>query len=802
LSRSRRDELAFGLAAAVSCCWATTAVAQDRGSVNVGVAVTPAGDVQSLQLEVVLNNSPTGYVASFTQRPDGSFTAPATELRNIGVPLPSGLQGEVQLDRVPGLRHAYDEATQVMRLTAEPTADEPTRIGPEQNSGARGPAPTRPPPGVVLDYTLFASADRGPGGPRFGGVSGAFGLRAFGPLGLVETSAVGALTGDGTRVTRLSSTYSYEDPARLLTWRAGDVINGGLAWTRPIRMGGIQIQRTFGVRPDLATTPVPRLSGSAAAPSILDLYIDQVKTVSADVPAGPYSVAYPPIIQGAGQATVVVRDALGRETVSTTSFYASPQLLARGLTDFSLEAGFARRNYAITSSDYGRRPIFSASIRRGLSDGFTAQGHLEGGAGVMLLGGGGVANIGNMALVSLAGAVSAAGGRRGGVIDLGIESRRPGVAVLLRSMRTIGHYEDLASRTVSLGPVLAGDRRIFGAPREVDQFSLSVPLPRTSASIGVSLVNSKTAAGERYRLANLSATAAVGRLSLFASGVAGFGQARSLGLFLGASMPLGSRTSATVGTTVSDGRVSGYAEFARQGAHEPGTWGWSARIADGQEREAHAIVRRSTEFALFEATGFYARKRMSGTLQAEGSLAWVGGGVHASRRLDQSFALVDAGAKGVDVYRENRLVGTTGASGRLIVPGLAPFEPSSISIDPSSLPVDARIEVTEAEATAFSRVPVRVAFGVAERGDVALVQLVDPAGAPLPLGSTVSREGQTDEVVGYDGEVFLAKLGPRNELRATDPEGRLCRATFPFAPARGEQVRVKATCLPVGAAAQ
>ena len=102
----------------------------------------------------------------------------------------------------------------------------------------------------------------------------------------------------------------------------------------------------------------------------------------------------------------------------------------------------------------------------------------------------------------------------------------------------------LAHRLVRPGP--GGDRRIFGAP-EIDQFSLSLPIATTSASIGVSLVNSKTASGDRYRLASLSSTANVGRLSLFANAVADLSGDRNFALFVGASLPFGRRASLTTG---------------------------------------------------------------------------------------------------------------------------------------------------------------------------------------------------------------------------------------------------------------
>jgi len=798
LRPNRAGELAWIILAMLAC--AQTAGAQDSDSLRVGVDVDPSRQDQALQLEVYLNDKPTGYVASFTQRADGSFTAPVAQLRTLGVKVPpDAVAGDVPLERISGLRYRYEQMRQIMWLAAGPTVQNPTLI--DGGRGDRsGRTPDRPPFGAVLDYTLFASGDRSAVGPRFTGASGAFGTRVFGAFGLFESSAVGLLS-DGPRFTRLATTYSYEDPARLVTLRMGDTINSGHAWTRPIRMAGLQIQRSFGMRPDLVTMPVPRLLGSAAAPSTLDLFIDRVRTLSTDVPQGPYAVMHPPVVQGAGVATVVVRDALGRETVQTAPFYASPQLLAEGLTDFSAEIGFARRSYAILSNDYDRRLVASASVRRGMTDRLTLQGHAELGAGLVQLGAGGLVTLRDQALLSLAGAVSQAGGRTGGLVDIAFETRRSGFSVLIRSMRTIGRYEDLASRTSSFGPILAGDRRIFGAPREVDQISLSLPIAATSASVGASLVNSRTAAGDRYRLASLSSTANVGRLSLFANAVADLSGDRSFGLFVGASLPFGRRASVTTGATVSEGRVSGYAEMSRQGAHEPGSWGWSVRVADGRERAGHAIVRHTTGFAQFEATGLYAGGNLSGTLQAEGAVALIGGDLYAARRLDQSFALADAGASGVRVYRENRLVGTTGASGRLLVPDIAPFEPSAISIDPSSLPVDARIASTHAEAVAFTRVPALVAFGVARETDTALVEFIDGEGRPLPLGSGIERAGLPPDVVGYDGAAFLYALGARNEAIVTDPDGRRCRARFPFAAQPGEQVRIRAVCMPMASTA-
>ena len=135
---------------------------------------------------------------------------------------------------------------------------------------------------------------------------------------------------------RLNTTFAYSDEQSLITYRAGDVMSSGLAWTRPIRMGGAQVQRNFGLRPDLITLPLPAAVGSAALPSTVDVYLNNIKTFSQDVGAGPYRINNLPVVSGSGTARVVLRDSSGRETESSLPFYASPNLLAAGLYDFSV----------------------------------------------------------------------------------------------------------------------------------------------------------------------------------------------------------------------------------------------------------------------------------------------------------------------------------------------------------------------------------------------------------------------------------------------------------------------------------
>ena len=81
-----------------------------------------------------------------------------------------------------------------------------------------------------------------------------------------------------------------------------------------MRVGGLQVSRNFAIRPDLVTYPLPQFAGQAAIPSTVDLYIDNFRTQSASVNPGPFVIDNGPRINGAGQATVVTTDALGRRS--------------------------------------------------------------------------------------------------------------------------------------------------------------------------------------------------------------------------------------------------------------------------------------------------------------------------------------------------------------------------------------------------------------------------------------------------------------------------------------------------------
>src|SRR5262249_6917941 len=203
--------------------------------------------------------------------------------------------------------------------------------------------------GAVMNYTLFGGVTKsfGPGFTGFSGANASLDARVFGPYGtLTQSGIVGTTTMRDMDALRLETRWTYSDPDNLVSYRAGDTISGGLAWTRPVRLGGLQLQRHFALPPHLVTPPPPSYPGSAAVPSMVDVYVNNIKALSQPVAAGPYQINNLPLLTGGGTARVVMQDAAGREVEASLPYFVSPTLLRQGLTDYTLETGFPRLNYA------------------------------------------------------------------------------------------------------------------------------------------------------------------------------------------------------------------------------------------------------------------------------------------------------------------------------------------------------------------------------------------------------------------------------------------------------------------------
>lgn len=782
----------------------------------VSARLIEAAEQQNLQLEVMLNGEPARVIGTFMRMEDGRLAATRREIEEIGLRLaePGAPDAITFLDALPGVAHEYVERTQTLRLSATDAARKPQTfdLSPTAEPGTAAARSW----GMVLNYDGLATFGNPSRFAAFTGTSLTLEGRVFSPYGTIEQSAIArSIAGQSPQVLRLDTAWRYSDEQSLVTYRAGDAIGGGLAWTRPIRLGGLQAQRNFALRPDLVTTPLPSLGGTAGVPSTVEVYVNSIRTFSQSVGTGPFSVTNIPVVSGAGNAQLVIRDAAGRETKTDLPFFATANLLAAGRTEWSVEGGLPRLAYGAGDDAYVRTPVGSASFRGGLTDAVTGLAHAEAGGGLVNASLGAAFVTGSIGAATLAAAASSGRSGSGFLSYASWETKLLQVNVSISSQRSFAAFDDLASVTARMasrstptaqdafgnlayggvqGLGYGSNAALFASaklPRAIDRITFSAPLPfDRESSLGASYIHLRDGSGRVSHLLSASYSRSLPKGASFYATLfhdaAGGGNS---GLFVGFSMPLGPSASVSTSISHSRGGTTFAADAIRSLGQEIGDYGWRLHDGEGASRYREASAAYRSRYGVVQASVGQDHTNANGSLGLRGAIAAMDGEVFATNWVDDGFALVRVGAPGVAVFNENRPVGRTNANGVLLVPTLRSYQKNRVSIDPTALPVDLELERVKDFAVPADRAGVSVDFQVRSLADAALVPFVLADGRPAPAGASgVSSTGETF-VIGYDGEAFLRKLSAANSVTLDLPDGS-CRAEFTFEAKPGAQVRL------------
>ncbi|MHC8391381.1 fimbria/pilus outer membrane usher protein [Pseudomonas sp. MDT2-39-1] len=753
---------------AVSCAyWLVFAPQTGAGDLPPPPSGMEAVADAQLFLELVVNQMNTGRVVAVEQRA-GRFFLPASALRDTGIKLPENTGTEVDLDSVPGLHREYDSGAQRLLLEVPPD------WLPEQFVGNRQAYPRTPALssfGALLNYDLYLN-DTDDAGTYLAAWNE---VRLFDSWGTLSNTGQYRRTLSGEAVSTLSNgylrydtTWRYSDDERLLTYEAGDLVSGALSWSSSVRLGGAQVSRDFGVRPDLVTYPLPQFAGEAAVPSSVDLFINGYKSSSAELQPGPYTLTNIPFINGAGEAVVVTTDALGRQVSTTVPFYVTSSLLQKGLSDFSVAAGTLRRDYGLRDFSYGPG-VTSGSLRYGLSDNFTLESHAEASDSLSLGGMGGNLRLGNFGVLNTALSQSRFEGENGQQLSLGYQYSSQRYSFSWQRLQRRDQYADL---TVVDSPYTTLSTRS-------EQATLSLNLD-TWGSLGVGYFDVRAADDSRTRLLNLTWSKPLWRnTSFYLSANREIGdsnwavQAQLVIPFdLRGSLAISSERSKT-------GQNQQRVNYSRAVPTEGGV-GFNLGYAhgDGPDYRQADLTWRLQSVQL--QAGVYGNSDAETRwADASGSLVWMDRQVFAANRIDDAFVVVSTeGYADIPVRYENQQVGQTDRNGHLLVPWSSAYYRGKYEIDPLNLPANVRSHNVE------QRIAVRRGSGYLlefplTKVIAASIVLVDAQQRELPLGSNVVHEQSgAQTVVGWDGLVYLENLQKHNSLRVTLADGKSCQVQF------------------------
>jgi outer membrane usher protein len=638
---------------------------------------------------------------------------------------------------------------------------------PELYSGSRGSfvmvdrLPVSYAPGGFLNYDLRydRSAD-------VTSVGANWEIGAFSRLGLATSSFFSGNNDQGT--IRLDTTLRRDDPERITSAVAGDTITRPGSYGAAVRMGGLQYQRNFATAPLLITYPTADVGGTAVVPSTVDIYINNAKAYSTPVKPGPFSVQNLPVPVGAGNVRVVVRDLFGKESIAVVPYVRYDSMLKQGLQDFSYEAGFLRRNYAIASNDYGD---FAAvgTHRYGVTNWLTLEGHAEAMEDRGNLGG--VVQV-TMPVLGLVGV--------GGALSAGEGTGKLGKAFFQRNERnwSVGaawqeqsdNYVDVASEPGQIRTL--GTRQFSASARVLERHWLNVLALRTDDRTGT--FDSATL-GWSFSLTS-SAT-----LSANLSQFSGSQQPTNTVFSIMLAMALGERDFATASAErrSNPAETNGLLNVSRN-LLETDSFGYrllAGEQSDARRLEAGAFWRTGVgEFGLEAADAFDVQATRA---YARGGIATTGGHWRVSRYLDQSFAMVKvADFPDVHVFANSQPVGKTDRNGVAVIPRLSGFLPNTLTFEPEDIPLDGSFGENAKQVKIANRMGVLVDMGVLRRLSATLT-LVQAGGRPVPAGAS-ARVGEADEEfpIARQGRVYVSGLerGRPNVLNVRIGE-RACRAT-------------------------
>jgi len=662
------------------------------------------------------------------------------------------------LSAIRGCTVAIDEVRQRAVISAPARAFETTTLA----ASERQHPPVSPAsPGAFFNYQLSAQNIQG---TRIEGGYGELGV--FAGAGVFTSSGIARDDAGSQGFIRLDTTFTRDFPDQLETLNVGDAISDPGSWGNAEHFAGIRFSRNFALRPDLLTTPLISTTGTATVPSTVDVFVNNQLVSSNQVQAGPFVIDRLPTVTGTDAVNVVVTDALGRQQVVSQSFYTGSTLLARDLTQYSVDLGRVRDDYGLASDHYG--PVLGeASYRRGITDDFTLEGHAEYLSGnAHAAGVNAVIGVAKFATVNATLAYGGGDGSGAGLLSgVGIEHHGLSTNFLAstswasRGFAQVGEPADPDMRV--------RQRSILQAGRAMGR--------RSSVSIAYVWQSYRASpAQQTLGVTDSLSLGSVGALNLTVSrtqtaAAPGAAAQASTSAYLIFTHSLGGRTSVTATAVAASGDGAPQNEMiAGLSESPPAGPGAGYRLSVSTAGNYDADWHQQTHYGDVEVEAARNQGIDGKSLQLSGAVTWLDGVFTASRTVNGSFAVVDvAGLPDVPVYVENQPVAHTDDSGKALLYNLRPYEANHISIEPEDLPLDTVINTTSTLVAPPFRSGVVARFPV-ERIRSGTFKLVTEDGNPVPVGAVVTLLGATFPVV-LDGMVYVTGFDHGTAAEASWP---------------------------------
>lgn len=296
---------------------------------------------------------------------------------------PKGRLAVIDL-RAVGLRVAYD-VDHVAATIEIPTAMQVVRtLSLSSGFAAEGPGP-KAPAEVSAYLNLLGAQDFVSGGdgeePTIVDFDGAVNL--FGVV--AEGLATWRDDGD-SRWRRGDTRLVRDDPEDRIRYSAGDVDFGLTGFQSSRGVGGVAIQRDYGLQPYRASSPAGESEVELDRVSRVEVMVNGQRVRTLDLPPGRYNVRDFPFVSGTNDVSLRITDEVGRTQVLQFPFVFDTTVLAAGEHDFGYMAGVPSEATSSGRSYDGGDHLLSAYHAYGLTDQVTIGANLQASRDVGLAG--------------------------------------------------------------------------------------------------------------------------------------------------------------------------------------------------------------------------------------------------------------------------------------------------------------------------------------------------------------------------------------------------------------------------------
>ncbi|HEY4367671.1 MAG TPA: fimbria/pilus outer membrane usher protein [Steroidobacteraceae bacterium] len=365
------------------------------------------------------------------------------------------------------------------------------------------------------------------------GISSSINATVLNQASAVDYSFAASLDPHTEALTRLQSSYTQSFAEGEQKLRVGDTVSSSGMWGSAVRYGGMQFGTGSDQRADVIESSRLASTGIAVLPTTADALFASAGNSGELLTHQNLSVDSAISISGPNALSFVAHDSLGRTDSITAPIIAGTSLAAPGCADFSFGLGKVRRDYAVSSNDYGRA-FANTTVTCGVPLGFTIEGHGEYLADeVTALGLGISRQMGEIGTASVALASSRAQIGSGWLARVGFEHESALFNVMLRSRMQSRDFREISS-ALNTDPVMQRNLASVGV-------NLS-----ESSSLALAYAAQTTWDRERAQIIALSQSTQVGRGQLSLS--AGHSLAVDnvgMSVFIGYKRPFGSSNSSS-----------------------------------------------------------------------------------------------------------------------------------------------------------------------------------------------------------------------------------------------------------------